>query len=126
MFRLFALFLSMVSMVSLAADREPAKPADAAVAKPPRNRIMIMLETEIVPGKKLKGPASEYQHDADPNTIELVILGRDDPGPSRVSEDGEVIFQKGTRLSGDEVNALVEKAFDIREQREKESAKPTL
>jgi hypothetical protein len=84
-----------------------------------------MLDTKVVVGKKLKGPASEYQHDGNPNTIELVILGRDDPGPSRVSEDGEVIFQKGTRASEEEVHALVEKAFDIREQREKERAKPS-
>lgn len=123
MFRLFALFLSLVSMASLAAEPEPAKPADPPVAKPQGNRIMIMLQTNIVPGKKLKGPASEYQKDNDPNTIELVILGRDEPGPSRVSEDGEVIFQKGTRLSEGEIDALVEKAFDIREQREKEGTK---
>jgi hypothetical protein len=125
MFRLFALFLSLVSMVSLAADPEPAKPADAPVAKPPRNRIIIMLDTKVVAGKKLKGPASEYQQDSDPNTIELVILGRDDPGPSRVSEDGEVIFQKGRRTSDDEADALLQKAFDIRELREKEGAKPS-
>jgi hypothetical protein len=125
MVRLSALLLSLVSMVSLAAEPGPAKPADAPVAKPPRNRIMIMLDTKVVVGKKLKGPASEYQHDNDPNTIELVILGRDDPGPSRVSEDGEIIFQKGTRVSDDEADGLLQKAFDIREQREKESANPS-
>jgi len=125
MFRLFAPLLTLVSMVSLAADPEPAKPADAPAAKPPRSRILIMLETKVVVGKKLTGPASEYQHDDDPNTVELVMLGRDDPGPSRLSEDGEVIFQKGKRASEDEIHALLDKAFDIREQREKEAAKPS-
>jgi hypothetical protein len=45
MFRLIALFLSLVSMAALAADPEPAKPEDAPAAKPPRNRIIIMLDT---------------------------------------------------------------------------------
>jgi hypothetical protein len=36
-----------------------------------------------------------------------------------------MIFQKGPRVSDDEADVLLQKAFDIREQREKESAMPS-
>lgn len=97
--------------------------ADESV-KAPRSRLRIMLETKFVAGKQLKGPAAEYVDDKNPNTIELVALPKDDPGPSRVSADGQVIFltQRDFRQQGAN-EALMEQAFDIIEKNEVEAAK---
>jgi hypothetical protein len=84
------------------------------------SRIMIMLETEIIPGKKLKGPPEEYKSDGNPKTIELVTLRPSDDGPSRVSEDGEVVFLRDPKAATNEFDALLEKAFDIRMARRRE------
>lgn len=110
MLRWTALFLLIVTLPVLAEDPQPKKE--------PRSKIIIMLDTRVVAGKKLKGPAAEYQPDNDPNTIELVILGPNDEGPSHVSEDGEVIFQRGTHASQEEVDSLLDQAFEIRVKRE--------
>jgi hypothetical protein len=94
-------------------------------AKSPRSRIMLMLETKFVPGRKLKGPADEYVRDGDRNTIELVELPKDDPGPSRVASDGQVIFlTRADMRSGTTNDDLMEQAFDILEKHEAEAAKP--
>ncbi len=86
-------------------------------AKSSGSRIMLMLETKFVTGKKLKGPADEYVRDKDPKTIELVALPKDDPGPSRVASDGQVIFLTQADLRSRKANdALMEEAFDILEK----------
>lgn len=98
-----------------------ANAADKA-AKAPRSRLLIMLETKFVSGHKLKGPPEEYKPDNNPNTIELVALPRSDEGPSRVSADGQVIFLNGTDLRSQSArDDLMNQAFDILEQKEKES-----
>jgi hypothetical protein len=82
-----------------------------------------MLETKFVDGGKLKGSPHEYVADKDPNTIELVQLPKSDPGPSRVSSDGQVIFLTVADLRSRKANdALLEQAFDILEMREAEAA----
>lgn len=91
-------------------------------SKAPRSRLTIMLQTKFVSGKKLKGPPEEYVDDKNPNTIELVALPKDDPGPSRVSADGQVIFLTQQDVRGHGPNeALMEQAFDIIEKSEVEA-----
>lgn len=91
-------------------------------AKSSGSRIMLMLETKFVTGKKLKGPADEYVRDNDPKTIELVALPKDDPGPSRVASDGQVIFlTQADMRSGKANDALMEQAFDILEKKAAET-----
>jgi hypothetical protein len=106
--------LLLSAPLSMAADEF----AKQGTTKAPRSRIMIMLETNIVPGKKLKGPPAEYKPDKDPNTIELVELPSSDTGPSRVSEDGQVIFVRDMRMTQKETKQLMDKAFDILVERE--------
>ena len=93
-------------------------------AKAPRSRIIIMLETKFVEGRKLTGPPDEYVNDGDRNTIEIVALPKGDPGPSRVSSDGQVIFLTHADLRSRKTNdALMDEAFDILEKKETEAAK---
>ena len=94
-------------------------------AKAPRSRIILMLDTKFVSGRKLTGPPDEYVRDGDRNTIELVALPKDDPGPSRVASDGQVIFLTQSDMrSGKANDALMQQAFDILEKAEAEAAKP--
>jgi hypothetical protein len=41
---------------------------------------------------KIDVPPSEYKSDGDPDTLEIVVLTEPGDGPSRVSDDGEVIY----------------------------------
>jgi len=94
-------------------------------AKGPRSRLLIMLQTQVVSGKKLNGPADEYVDDNNPNTIELVALPKNDTGPSRVSANGQVIFLTQKDLRSAAINeALMDQAFDIIEKKEADAAKP--
>jgi len=108
------LALAMAASMTCLAD-EPAKA--------PRSRITLMLETEVVEGRKLTGKPEEYVSDGNPNTIELVALPKGDPGPSRVSADGQVIFLTRADMRGEPNDALLQKAFDILEKMEAEGAK---
>ena len=60
----------------------------------------------------LKGPAAEFKDDGDPMTIEIVFLTQKSDGPSRVSEDGEVIFLY--KASDETQQKLIARAFEIR------------
>ena len=60
---------------------------------------------------QLSAPVSEFKPNADPNTLELVIVKED--GTSRVSDDGEAIFLYNS-ATGAEFESLFEKAFAIR------------
>ena len=57
-------------------------------------------------------PASEFKDDGDPDTLQVVFLSKELDGPSRVSDDGEVIFFNNA--SDSEQADLFSKAFDIR------------
>ena len=75
-------------------------------------QIKLMIETQIVAVPEFKGTASEYKSDGDPNTLEIVFLKSKQDGPSRVSDDGEVIFLY--KASQKEEQKLIEQAFKIR------------
>ena len=72
----------------------------------------LIIETKIITVPELKGPASEYRSDGDPNTLELVFLSNKKDGPSRVSDDGEVIFLY--KASARKQQELISQAFKIR------------
>jgi hypothetical protein len=74
-----------------------------------RNRIL--KETKVVVTEPTV-PAREYKGDGDPNTLEIVFLTKKSDGPSRVSDDGEVIFLY--KASDKTQQQLIERAFEIR------------
>jgi hypothetical protein len=74
--------------------------------------VKLMAQTKVVAVRDLSYPASEYKADGDPNTLEVVFLINKVDGPSRVSEDGEVIFLY--KPSEKEEQTLIEQAFRIR------------
>lgn len=74
--------------------------------------VKLMAQTKVVAVRDLNFPASEYKSDGDPNTLEVVFLTNKVDGPSRVSEDGEVIFLY--KPSEKEEQTLIEQAFRIR------------
>jgi len=69
-----------------------AHAADPTAEEVRQLQVKLMIETQVVAVTELKGPASEYKSDGDPNTLEIVFLERKQDGPSRVADDGEVIF----------------------------------
>jgi hypothetical protein len=77
-------------------------------------RFKVLVETQIVVVDKLPVPAGEYTGDGNPDTLEIVMLPKE-AGPSRVSDDGEVIFDNAA--PDDEKAALMDKAISIRVQR---------
>ena len=95
-----------VSVCALAGEPDP-KALQALMVK-------LMQETKVVM-VQLSGPASEFKSDGDPNTLEIVLLTRKEDGPSRVSDDGEVIFLY--KASDREEQNLITKAFEIRARR---------
>lgn len=75
-------------------------------------KVDLMVHTTIVAVTTLPVPPSEYKGDGDPNTLEIVFLENKKDGPSRVTDDGEVIFLY--RSSDKEQQRLIDRAFDIR------------
>ena len=89
-----------------------AHAADPTAEELRQLQVKLMVETQVVAVPELKGPASEYKSDGDPNTLEIVFLKNKQDGPSRVSDDGEVIFLY--KASEKEQQKLIEQAFKIR------------
>lgn len=75
-----------------------------------RTRILQETKMNVVP--ELTVPASEFKDDGDPTTIEIVFVTKKSDGPSRVSEDGEVIFLY--KASDKTQQKLIARAFEIR------------
>jgi hypothetical protein len=74
-------------------------------------RDRIWRQTQVVV-TQLSVPAREYKGDGDPNTLEIVFLTKKSDGPSRVSDDGEVIFLY--KASDSTQQQLISRAFEIR------------
>lgn len=72
-------------------------------------------ETKVVAVMGLPGPASEFKADEDPDTLQVVFLDRKKDGPSRVTEDGEVIFLY--KASDETQQKLIGIAFQRKAQR---------
>ena len=75
-------------------------------------RARILQETKMNVVTELTVPASEFKGDGDPTTLEVVFLTKKSDGPSRVSEDGEVIFLY--KASDRTQEKLIARAFEIR------------
>jgi hypothetical protein len=98
-----------LSAILLAAAAHAAEPTAEQVRE---LQVKLMIETQVIAVPELKGPASEYKSDGDPNTLEIVFLTRKQDGPSRVSDDGEVIFLY--KASEKEQQKLIQQAFKIK------------
>jgi hypothetical protein len=99
--------LILVAVSAVAAEPDPKALHDLMVK--------LMAETKVVAVASISGPASECKSDGDPNTLEIVFLSKKCDGPSRVSDDGEVIFLN--KASDAEQSALIGRAFEIRARR---------
>jgi hypothetical protein len=75
-------------------------------------RTRILTETKMNVVTELAVPAAEFKSDGDPTTIEIVFLTKKSDGPSRVSDDGEVIFLY--KASDKTQQKLIARAFEIR------------
>ena len=75
-------------------------------------RVRIFKATKLNVVEELTVPAAEYRDDGDPATLEIVLYTKKADGPSRVSDNGEVIFvRKG---SDSQTSKLMMRAFEIR------------
>lgn len=105
--------LSTLGLLLLAsANVMAAEPTTQAIAS---KKIELMQITKIAAVTELSEPSSEYKSDGDPETLEIVFLDKKKDGPSRVSEDGEVIFLY--KASDRKQQALIDQAFEIRARR---------
>ena len=77
-----------------------------------RARILRETKLNMVMADALPAPAGQYKGDGDPTTLEVVILSKKSDGPSRVTDDGEVIFLY--KASDKLQQELIQKAFEIR------------
>jgi hypothetical protein len=78
-----------------------------------RKRILTETKFNLVMAEALPVPISHYKGDGDPTTLEMVIFSNKSDGPSRVSDDGEVIFFY-SKDSDKLRQQLIQKAFEIR------------
>ena len=86
--------------------------ASALAETDDEQRTRILTETKMNVVMDLAVPASEFKGDGDPSTIEIVFLTKKKDGPSRVSDDGEVIFLY--KASDKTQQKLITRAFEIR------------
>ncbi|MDQ2641416.1 MAG: hypothetical protein M3Y79_12670 [Pseudomonadota bacterium] len=79
-----------------------------------RNDVLVRLmqETKVVAVMGLPGGNRDYKGDEDAATLEIVFLDKKGDGPSRVSDNGEVIFLY--KASDKTQSKLIEKAFEVR------------
>ena len=105
-FELSALVTGVLVAVSLVI-------AHAETPEDLRHRILTQTKFNVVMAEALPVPISQYKGDGDPMTLEMVVFSKKSDGPSRVSDDGEVIFfyQKDSETLQQQ---LIQKAFAIR------------
>jgi hypothetical protein len=84
----------------------------ALAESPDELRNRILTQTKVVVVTELPVPAAEYKGDGDPSTLEIVFLTKKSDGPSRVSDDGKVIFLY--KASDKTQQQLISRAFEIR------------
>lgn len=82
---------------------------------PSQAKARVLQETQLiwVDPSSLSGPLAQYQDDGDPMTLEFVVFSSETDRPSRISDNGEVIFlyaKESERVR----QQLIQKAFEIR------------
>jgi hypothetical protein len=98
-----------LSTTSLAMAAEPT------LQEVSKKMVELMESTEVSMQDGLDVPSAEFKSDGNPNTLEIVMLKSKKDGPSRVSEDGEVIFLY--KASDKKQQELITEAFTIRAKR---------
>lgn len=84
----------------------------------------LMINTKVNAVVDIEGPAEHYRSDGDPMTLEIVMLSKRSDGPSRVSDDGELIFMQA-KTRDKEQQTLFTTAFYLKARRKlAESNKP--
>jgi hypothetical protein len=78
-----------------------------------RTRILMHTKMNYVRVESLSVPVSQYKGDGDPTTIEVLMLSTDSDGPSRVSDDGEVIILHD-KDSKELMRQLIQRALEIK------------
>jgi hypothetical protein len=86
-----------------------AEPTEAQLSA---KKVELMESTKIAARMGLEGSAADFKSDGDPDTLEIVFLDKKKDGPSRVSDDGEVIFLY--KASDKKQSELIDQAFTIR------------
>jgi hypothetical protein len=109
MHRILPVVVSMLAMATLATATRAAEPTQQELYA---KIVELMQSTKMNMRMGLDVPAAEYKGDGDPDTIEIVMLDKKSDGPSRVSDDGEVIFLY--KASDKKQQALITEAFAIR------------
>jgi len=99
-------FSTVLLLGALAVQAEPTEEQFNA------KRVELMEKTKVVARMGLDVPAAEYKSDGDPDTLEIIFLENKKDGPSRVSDDGEVIFLY--KASDKKQSELIQQAFNIR------------
>jgi hypothetical protein len=72
--------------------------------------VQLMTDTKVNAVTEIEVPAVDYQSDGDPMTLEIVMLSKQSDGPSRVSDDGEIIFMQ-SKTKSKEQQTLFTTAF---------------
>ena len=106
------LFVAVAVAVPAATSAFAAEPVPKALHD---LMVKLMVETKVIAVPSITVPASQYKSGGDPNTLEIVLLTKKGDGPSRISDDGEVIFLY--KASDSEQSALIARAFEIRARR---------
>lgn len=100
------LFMAAILLSTVVVAAEPTE------AQLNAKKVELMQGTKVAARMGLEEPAAEYKSDGDPDTLEIVFLDKKKDGPSRVSEDGEVIFLY--KASDKKQSELIDQAFTIR------------
>jgi hypothetical protein len=104
--------VTLGAILVFAAAAVTAEPTEAQL----NSKIVELMEkTRVVARMGLDVPAAEYKSDGDIDTLEIVFLDKKKDGPSRVSDDGEVIFLY--KASDKKQDELIDQAFNIRARR---------
>jgi hypothetical protein len=84
-----------LAMLAACSARVSAKDEQVVLSEEVRAlMVQLMTDTKVKAVTEFEGPAADYQSDGDPMTLEIVMLSKQADGPSRVSDDGEIIFMQ--------------------------------
>lgn len=102
----------VLAILTLSVNVRAVAGTDTGTETEAERRTRILTQTKLNVVTELNVPASEYKGDGDPTTLEIVMLTKKSDGPSRVSDDGEVIFLY--KASDKTQQQLIQRAFEIR------------
>ena len=86
-------------------------PASAETEVELRTRVISALR--VVEARPATELAAQYRGDGNPQTIEVVYLRGESQGPSRVSEDGQVVYLARRESTSKHWEKFLNRAFEI-------------